>query len=195
MYTYVIHCWNGCTDMFYYCVIFVILNLKKEKRKKKRFSLQSSFPREIASLCQAKIPASNLLFGDDTDRLVKSAREQFGAPQHRGGAHSSHRYRRGGSGLRSHSEHRFPAPSSKLWHICLRHWRGTLYLRAAVHRRGQCPPKGLGTNNYDCRSNLAPKHACKDKAHPHWVKKKKRVPSRFKRFWFYLSWRKQNGQL
>ena len=24
---------------------------------------------------------------------------------------------------------------------------GTLYLRAAVHRRGQRPPKGLGTNN------------------------------------------------
>ena len=25
-------------------------------------------------------------------------------------------------------------------------WRGTLYLRAAVHRRGQRPPKGSGTN-------------------------------------------------
>ena len=25
--------------------------------------------------------------------------------------------------------------------------------------------------------------------------KKKRVPSRFKRFWFHLSWRKQHGQL
>ena len=58
----------------------------------KRFSLQSFFPRETASLCQAKIPASNLLFGDDTDRLVKSAREQFGASQHRGGAHSSQIY-------------------------------------------------------------------------------------------------------
>ena len=29
----------------------------------------------------------------------------------------------------------------------VRHWRGTLYLRgAAVHRRCQLPPKGLGTN-------------------------------------------------
>ena len=36
-----------------------------------------------------------------------------------------------------HSEHRFPAPSSRLCQIWLRHWRGTLYLRAAVHRRGQ----------------------------------------------------------
>ena len=29
----------------------------------------------------------------------------------------------------------------------LGHWRGTLYLRAAVHRRGQRPLKGLGTNH------------------------------------------------
>ena len=47
----------------------------------------------------------------------------------------------------SHSEHCFLAPSSKLCHnIWLRHWRGTLYLRAAVQRRGQRPPKGSGTN-------------------------------------------------
>ena len=45
-----------------------------------------------------------------------------------------------------HSEHCFPAPSSKLRQIWLRHWRGTIYLRAAVHRRGQRPPKGSGTN-------------------------------------------------
>ena len=44
------------------------------------------------------------------------------------------------------SEHRVPAPSSKLCQIWLRHWRGTLYLHAAVHRRGQHPPKGLGTD-------------------------------------------------
>ena len=31
----VIHCRNGCTDMLYYCVIFVILNKKKKKRRKK----------------------------------------------------------------------------------------------------------------------------------------------------------------
>ena len=46
----------------------------------------------------------------------------------------------------------------------------------------------------DCRSNLAPKHARKHEAHPPLVKKK-RVPSRIKRFWFYLSWRKRRGQL
>ena len=45
-----------------------------------------------------------------------------------------------------HSEHRFPAPSSKLCQIYLRHCRGTLYLRAVVQRRGQRPPKGSGTN-------------------------------------------------
>ena len=44
-------------------------------------------------------------------------------------------------------EHRFPAPSTKPSLIWLRRWRGTLYLRAAVYRRGQRPPKGLGTNH------------------------------------------------
>ena len=44
------------------------------------------------------------------------------------------------------SEHLFPAPSSKPCQIWLRHWRGTLYLRTAIHRRGQRPPKGLGAN-------------------------------------------------
>ena len=49
----------------------------------------------------------------------------------------------------------------------------------SIKRRGQRPPKGLGTNNYDCRSNLAPKHAREHETHPPRVKK--RVPSRFKR--------------
>ena len=35
----------------------------------------------------------------------------------------------------THSEHRFPAPSAKLWQTWLHHRRSTLYLRAAVHRR------------------------------------------------------------
>ena len=34
MYMYVIHCSNGCTDMFYNCVIFVILNKKEKKRRR-----------------------------------------------------------------------------------------------------------------------------------------------------------------
>ena len=50
----------------------------------------------------------------------------------------------------------FPAPSSKLCQISLRHWRGTLYLRAAVHRRGQRPPKGLGTNKTAEATSVAP---------------------------------------
>ena len=48
--------------------------------------------------------------------------------------------------LMAHSKHRFPAPSSKLCQIWLPHWRSILYLRAAVQRRGQRPPKGSGTN-------------------------------------------------
>ena len=43
------------------------------------------------------------------------------------------------------SVHRFPAPSSKSARIGYA-TEGALglYLRAAVHRRGQRPPKGLG---------------------------------------------------
>ena len=43
-----------------------------------------------------------------------------------------------------HSEHCFPARSSKLCQNWLHPWRGTLYLCAAVHRHSQCPLKGLG---------------------------------------------------
>ena len=35
---------------------------------------------------------------------------------------------------------------SKLRQNWFRYWRGTAYLRAAVHRRSQRPPKGFGTN-------------------------------------------------
>ena len=49
---------------------------------------------------------------------------------------------------------------------------GTLYLCAAIQRRGQRPPKGSGTNmtHNDCRSNLAPKHARKHETHSPRVK-------------------------
>ena len=40
-----------------------------------------------------------------------------------------------------------------------------LYLRTAVHRRCQRPPKGLGTAE-DCGSNIASKHAHKHEARP-----------------------------
>ena len=52
-----------------------------------------------------------------------------------------------GSNAAPHSEHRFPAVSSKLSHNCRScHWKGTLHLRAVVHRRCRRPPKGLGSN-------------------------------------------------
>ena len=43
-------------------------------------------------------------------------------------------------------DHRFPAPSSKPCQNWLRHWRGTLYFRAATRRRCQRLPEILGTN-------------------------------------------------
>ena len=48
--------------------------------------------------------------------------------------------------------------------------RGTLYLRAAVRRRGQRPPKSLGTDKTG--SNIASKHARKHEARLPRVKKK-----------------------
>ena len=86
----------------------------------------------------------------------------------------------------AHSGHRFPAPSSKLCQIWLRHWRVTLYLRAAVQRRSQQPPKG-------CGSNTESKHALKHKACPPRVEKN--VPSPLNWFWVCLCWRKQRGRL
>ena len=67
-------------------------------------------------------------------------------------------------------------------------------IRAAVHRRGQRPPKGFGTN-MTVEATWRPKHARKHETHPPWWKKEEKVPSRFKRFLFYFSWRKQHGQL
>ena len=61
--------------------------------------------------------------------------------------------------------------------------------RSAPSERFGC----LGTDKTVELSNLAPKHARTHETHPPLVKK--RVPSRFKRFWFDLSWRKQHGQL
>ena len=52
----------------------------------------------------------------------------------------------------------------------------------SVQRCRQRPPKGSDTNNYDCRSNLAPKHERKHETHPPRVKE--RVLSRFKQLWF-----------
>ena len=48
------------------------------------------------------------------------------------------------------------------------HWRGTLYLRAAVNRRCQRPPKGLDTNKTveATYENIASKHAREHEARP-----------------------------
>ena len=58
-------------------VIALLRNAPQELSARRRFNLQSAFPKEIDSMCQAKIPASNMLFAGDTDRLVRSAKEQF----------------------------------------------------------------------------------------------------------------------
>ena len=72
----------------------------------------------------------------------------------------------------SHCKHCFPAPFSKLCQNWLCHWRGIIHLCTAVqyprtHVNGRCIHPGL----------------------------KKEVLSQFRRFWFYLCWRKQRGQL
>ena len=50
----------------------------------------------------------------------------------------------------AHSEHRFPAPSSRLCQNWLWQWRSTLYLRETVHPRCRRPPKVLGTTKTFC---------------------------------------------
>ena len=92
------------------------------------------------------------------------------------------------SGDDPHSESRFPAPSSRLCHNWIRHWRGTLYLRTSVHRRCQRSPKDLGARK--TVDNIASKHACKLRRVRHgWKKeKRKKLASPFNRFWFYLCW-------
>ena len=76
----------------------------------------------------------------------------------------------------TYSEHRFPAPSSKLCQIWLRHWRGTFYLRAAVQRRGQRPPKGSGTDiGKTVEATWRPStHENVRRIHPGWEEKKKK---------------------
>ena len=51
------------------------------------------------------------------------------------------------------------------------------YLRAAVQRRGQRPPKGSGTDKTVEATSVVPKHACKHEAHPPRVKKEFRLDS------------------
>ena len=53
-----------------------------------------------------------------------------------------------------HTEHRFQAASSKLCQNWLRHWRGTLYLHAFVHLRGQRSSKGLGITKDSNHGNI-----------------------------------------
>ena len=56
----------------------------------------------------------------------------------------------------------------------VRHCKGTLYLRAAVQRRGHAAPSERFGYYYDCGSNMAPKHARKHETHPPRVQKKRR---------------------
>ena len=54
--------------------------------------------------------------------------------------------------------------------------------------------RSVGTDIMTVEATPSAKHARKHEAHAAWVSEK-RVPSRFKRFCFYLTWRKQRSQL
>ena len=56
----------------------------------------------------------------------------------------------------------------------LHHWRGPLYLHAAVHRCSQHPPKGLGPSKTVLGSNTLPKHSHEHETRPPQVNKNKR---------------------
>ena len=87
-----------------------------------------------------------------------------------------------------------PHPSSDLCYNCLRHWKDAPSL--SPHK--VCPPTRSAPSErlgywWGCGSNIAPKHARKHGTRPSRIKEL--VPSRFKRFWFYLCWRKQCRRL
>ena len=92
----------------------------------------------------------------------------------------------------AHSEHRFPAPqiTKTLPDLVMSLKRHSLSPRN-VHWRGQRPTKGLGTNEA-VEATYRP-NAREHETYPQHTHKT--TPSRFKRFWFYLCWRKQCGQL
>ena len=73
-------------------IIALLGNSQQELSTPRQFSLQSAFPKEIALICEAKIPASSMSLGDDTNQVVKQVMEQFRATQNRSSAHSSHIY-------------------------------------------------------------------------------------------------------
>ena len=85
-----------------------------------------------------------------------------------------------------HSEYRFPASSSKLPYLVTPPKGQSLFPSAPSERFGYW---------YVCGSSPAPKHPRKHETHPPRVKEKKRVPSRFKRLWFYLCWCKLRWRL
>ena len=57
--------------------------------------------------------------------------------------------------------------------------RGTLYLRGAVHRRCQHPPKGLGADHYVETKRIAPNHSGKLEARPPRVRNEFRLDSNY----------------
>ena len=75
----------------------------------------------------------------------------------------------------------------------------------SVYRRWQCSPKSLGidktveaTKRPSTHENMKRVRSGRERKKRKKKKKKedkKRVPSRFKQFWFHLCWRKQRGRL
>ena len=66
---YVIHCWNGCTDMFYNCVIFVILidlflnenkMCKVHKENKRLHRTHGMFIETGVYICSGKLKVAKL---------------------------------------------------------------------------------------------------------------------------------------
>ena len=76
--------------------------------------------------------------------------------------------------------HYFLAPSSKLCQNLSRHWRDTLHLRTAVHRRCQRPLKSFVTGKTVDATQRPSTHEKNDFASATSVN---RVPRRFGRFW------------
>ena len=89
------------------------------------------------------------------------------------------------------SWHHTPSLTSKLCQKLVTQVKGhSLFPRSCPSTMSK-PSESFGCK--ECKSNIACKHARKYEACP--LRVKKYLPSRLKRFWFYLCWRKQRGWL
>ena len=62
-------------------VIALLGTAQQELSQRRRFQLENALPKDVASICSAKIEASDKLFGDNIDKLLRTAKESHRTAQ------------------------------------------------------------------------------------------------------------------